>query len=342
MAFVKKYWLLGIFISILSVFAMSYNASAIGLTINLNDYDIRRNSTRPNLEMLFDSDTTSCSNASYCVPLNSSNYTSIKSFRTYTALSSNIDDIFVLRVLIASQNPTNGNYSTDVSPIVQKNYTTGNDYLVYLGSDWKQYDAQNIYTVLGVTPASGGDDWASIVQSNYSNLMVVEYYFKVLRDGNYNVGFYSTNASNKSADIFTMPNWDSNSAYYFKILNLTQYQSTESKENKEVEEKTQEAVDESQSAGSSSSSSASQGGANLLTAITGFFNVITSAQPSNCRFNAPLNTYFGNERLDVDLCALDLPSGIGSLTSIIAIGILIPFAIHMFNKFIALFRSFQS
>lgn len=192
--------------------------------------------------------------------------------------------------------------------------------------------------------------WEEIQNNSYLDVenggysFVVSYHFVFFARSNISSSIFSISSSGSRP--FTL--YDGSASFGGYRLVLTNYlcwrknDDSASQDQQNEINATNDAVDESEDAGSSSSSSASEGGANLLSAITGFFNVITSAQPSNCNFSAPLNTYFGNQRLNVDLCALDLPSGIGSLTSLIAIGILIPFAIHMFNKFINLFRSFQS
>lgn len=107
------------------------------------------------------------------------------------------------------------------------------------------------------------------------------------------------------------------------------------------ETETQNAADNSQTSGDSSQSASQGATSNLLSVFTGFANVITNASATNCVINAPLNTHFGNDALNVDLCALSLPPPIGALTSIIAVMVIVPFAISMFNKFIGIMQGFQ-
>ena len=104
---------------------------------------------------------------------------------------------------------------------------------------------------------------------------------------------------------------------------------------------TQDASDNSSTAGNSSQSSAQGATSNLLSIFAGFANVITNASATSCVINAPLNTSFSNDNFNVDLCGLDLPPAIGTLTSIIAVMVVVPFAISMFNKFIGIMESFQ-
>lgn len=103
----------------------------------------------------------------------------------------------------------------------------------------------------------------------------------------------------------------------------------------------QNAADNSETSGNQSQSSSEGATSNLLSVFTGFANVITNASPTSCVINAPLNTAFSSDRLNVDLCGLDLPPAIGTLTSIIAVMVVVPFAISMFNKFIGIMQGFQ-
>lgn len=329
MAFIKKFALGSIFISILCIFGMSHNVSA-KMNLNYEYYDLVQSSSTPNVNCDL-KDGTQVVNWNACSFGNTTSEIKLQDVYT-TNTFNNLKAGDIVEYYLYVGNNQNYNISGGLPTL---NLANGKDGLLTLDieeiDDFNSivlYDSQNVDN--GLSSVWNIDKFSKV----YKITQRVPY------DGNFHIGLDTVSGSS-ALYLFS---WYQNTGYsvYVKIFNIVFYRPTESKENKEVEEKTKEAVDESQSAGSSSSSSASQGGANLLSAITGFFNVITSAQPTNCRFNAPLNTYFGNQRLNVDLCSLDLPSGIGALTSIIAIGILIPFAIHMFNKFIALFRSFQS
>lgn len=131
---------------------------------------------------------------------------------------------------------------------------------------------------------------------------------------------------------------------YFRLANVVVYEgvtSSQSQDQKNEINETNNAVDNSETSGDQASSDATTATSSLLSVIGGFVNVITSASPSNCVIDAPLNTAFSNDRFNVDLCALNLPSGITALTSIIAIMIIVPFCISMFNKFIGIISGFQ-
>lgn len=100
----------------------------------------------------------------------------------------------------------------------------------------------------------------------------------------------------------------------------------------------QNAADDSSTTGSSSSSDATAATSSLISVIGGFVNVLTSAQPTNCRINANLNHI---DMGQLDLCANPVPSYVQIIGSIILICAAIPLAIVLFNRFIGLFRSFQ-
>lgn len=332
MALIKKLALGSIFISVLCIFAMSHNVSAIQFTLDLNSYETKYYAGGISTIYKYDQNGSNLSNNISCVNCTPSGNALINIRYLQPAVGPiyyEKDDIITFDLLIW----TNQNYGIDNVVKTINFFPTDQTIFQYIGYDELSNEyAQNIYSTYSNNDNNQIESFD--IWSKNQGFKVLRIFFKVK---NNITADFSLTSSNFIFQYFSILN-----EITFRTANFTVYRFIGSEENREVEQKTQEAVDESQAAGSGSSSSASQGGANLLSAITGFFNVITSAQPSTCRFNAPLNTYFGNERLNVDLCALDLPSGIGALTSIIAIGILIPFAIHMFNKFIALFRSFQS
>lgn len=112
---------------------------------------------------------------------------------------------------------------------------------------------------------------------------------------------------------------------------------------KQEKQDVQDATDNSQSAGDSSQSSAEGATTSLLDVFGGFVSAITSASASNCVFNAPINTYLmPGHNLNVDLCSFEPPAALQALFSIVAILIVVPFAISMFNKFIGIIGSFQN
>ena len=334
MAFIKKLAIGSIFISILCIFGMSHNVSAVVPTLDIDNYSLVRAYSSVNNSCVFSGGSNAVTTGQTYCQVQISGTTRLQSIETESTYSVKKNDIVIFYLFINSQTT-----SFEYQPILNMFGQVGH------GWDIIGYNEVSVYKYYEDTQSHNGyinqqgiNYDLNLDFYNYSGFQkIYEITARARADGDNYVGLYAG-----SNFIYSMNSNDVGQIIRFQIRNLSFYRYDGSKINKEQEEKTQEAVDDSQAAGSDSSSAASSGGASLLTAITGFFNVITSAQPTNCRFNAPLNTYFGNQRLNVDLCSLELPSGIGTLTSIIAICIIIPFAIHMFNKFIALFRSFQS
>lgn len=347
MAFVKKVLILGISIPFFAIFVMSHNAGALNLNYDLNNYSLV-NSGSLSMDCAFTFDTWTSSTRTCQINKNSSSNGNIFGFRGRTSFKLKRDDLVELYVTVSS-NPNSDisrsyNYLYKYLPL----YWTSSDF------DVLSYEIVNdlsiVYQQLPNTDTFSCSDLnqnsfycTSTHTSTWSNSFIFQVYRVILRAKNddfYNITLNSTTSSRPLGqcvfDVVGSPYCD------IYISGYSHYRFVGSEENREQSEATQNAIDHSEDEGDSSSSSAEGASASLLSAITGFFGVITSATPSNCVINAPLNTYFGNQRLNVDLCSLDLPDGIGALTSIIAIGIIIPFAIHMFKKFINLFRSFQS
>lgn len=105
------------------------------------------------------------------------------------------------------------------------------------------------------------------------------------------------------------------------------------------ESETQDAADASASAGSSAASDSEQATSSLLSTITGFFNAIIGVNPSNCKFNSNLPFLPGNG--EIDLCSINTPPIVQTLSSLVLVGLFIPFCIHMFNRFVSITESFQ-
>ena len=102
---------------------------------------------------------------------------------------------------------------------------------------------------------------------------------------------------------------------------------------------TQDAADNSSSAGSSASTQSEQATSSLLSTITGFFNAIIGVNPSNCKFNS--NLPFLPVNGEIDLCSISTPPIVQTLSSLVLVGLFIPFCIHMFNRFVSITESFQ-
>lgn len=102
---------------------------------------------------------------------------------------------------------------------------------------------------------------------------------------------------------------------------------------------TQDAADGSQSSGDQAAADSEQATSSLLNTITGFFNAIINTNPTNCKFDSHLPFLSGNG--EIDLCSINTPPIVQTLSSLVLVGLFIPFAIHMFNRFISITESFQ-
>lgn len=102
---------------------------------------------------------------------------------------------------------------------------------------------------------------------------------------------------------------------------------------------TQDAADNASSSGSSAAESSQNATSSLLSTITGFFNAIIGVNPSNCKFNSNLPFLPGNG--EIDLCSISTPPIVQTLSSLVLVGLFIPFCIHMFNRFVSITESFQ-
>lgn len=106
----------------------------------------------------------------------------------------------------------------------------------------------------------------------------------------------------------------------------------------DTKQETQDAADNSHNAGDSSTSDATSATSSLLSVIGAGIGAITTASPTNCRINGNMgNLNIGN----IDLCANPVPAFIAVIGSIIAVLVVLPLVIVLFNRFISVIRSFQ-
>lgn len=109
--------------------------------------------------------------------------------------------------------------------------------------------------------------------------------------------------------------------------------------NDSQEQATQDAAGQSQSSGDQATADSEQATSSLLSTITGFFGALINADATNCKFNSGLPFLSGSG--EIDLCSISTPPIIQVISSLILVGLFIPFAIHMFNRFIGITESFQ-
>lgn len=244
--------------------------------------------------------------------------------------------------------------------IPQRTYTTG-DWIVFQIEVWSPNGVnQNYSNFTGLS--YGGSNPVDVVDveveslDNYSGLITVyTTVYGTFSDSNLRfVGAQGTNgiidivSTSGSSGAYIRPStttvWHSVSNNTQGIIDAINNNSAPSADdiadaiNDGEQEATQDAADEAQDAADDSSSDASTATSSLISVIGGFVNVLTSAQPTNCKINANLNHI---DMGQLDLCANPVPSYIQIIGSIILICAAIPLAIVLFNRFIGLFRSFQ-
>lgn len=323
---VKNKWLWGIFISILCIFAMSHNASA-KMVLNYEYYDLVQTSSTPNVNCDL-KDGTSVVNWNACSFGDTTNEIKLQDVYTNGVFNNlKVGDIIQYYIYLGN----NQNYAIS-GGLPTLNLANGKDNLLTI--DVEQIDD---YHSIILNDSQATDGGLSSVWNTDKFAKVYKITQRVPYDGNFHIGLDTVSGSS-ALYLFS---WYQNTGFsvYVKIFNIVIYRPTESKENKEVEEKTQDAVDQSEAAGGSSSSDAQTGTTGLLNAITGAVNVISSARPTNCKINGNM----GN--LDIgqlDLCANPAPAFIQTIGSLILILMCVPLAISLFNRFISIFRSFQS
>ena len=322
---VKKYWIWGIFISILSIFAMSHNANAITPVIDLTDYSVVRAGSY-STTCTFSGNYTQ--NACTIQPRGTTRLNQIETGNQYKVLAGDLIT-FYLFVYSDSYNleyepvPLNFSYSTNNYSVIQ-----------YHEISYSKYN-ENIVSYGGYINWSPNNDFGIDFDTYNSFYKIYEITLRNDVEETKSFGLYGGTSGLFILNFNQVPGV----SITFSLKNFIQWRPNESKINKEVEEKTQSAVDDSEAAGGSSSTDAQTGTTGLLNAITGAVSVISSAQPTNCKINGNM----GN--LDIgqlDLCANPAPAFVQTIGSLILILMCVPLAISLFNRFIAIFRSFQS
>lgn len=305
-----KKLIIGIFISLCAIFLMSHNVSAFSVNQNV---DVIQTIYNPRTSFYNGSTWTPYAFGFQRLTKDSGNFTQMRiSKADFTNVDSfKVGDYLILNGFITINNVVEGlpeysgfigsNYQNVNCPIIDLQFGAYQDYVDYSDGNYVYWKRSDFQLT------------CKIVNSNYN----LSTNFRLNPDV-INTGGTRLNISFNSG-IYATPGSDA----------------------EKEQAATQDAANNSQNAGDSSTSDSQGATSNLLSVFTGFANVITNASATNCVINAPLNTTFGNQNLNVDLCALSLPPAIGALTSIIAVMVVVPFAISMFNKFIGIMEGFQ-
>lgn len=100
----------------------------------------------------------------------------------------------------------------------------------------------------------------------------------------------------------------------------------------------QDSQDDLDNTGQDASDDAANATQSLLTIIGQFVTAVTTASPTNCKINGNMGNLDVGE---MDLCSNPVPTYMQIIGSIIAVLVIIPLCIVMFNRFVGIVRSFQ-
>lgn len=106
----------------------------------------------------------------------------------------------------------------------------------------------------------------------------------------------------------------------------------------QAKQDTQSAQNQADSSGDTATSDSETATTSLLNTITGAVTAISSVSPTNCKLNGNMGHLNTGE---MDLCNNPVPTFITVIGSLLLILAIVPLAIHLFNLFISITRSFQ-
>lgn len=177
------------------------------------------------------------------------------------------------------------------------------------------------------------------------------YYFQVLsrlnRNSTSNTLYYQTSNTCpvKESDCVIYPSWftisENNGDLSRIVKKMDELSAKLDQQNDNYEDSKQDIQQEQQNAqnnGSISQQQADSSGQTLLGAFTSFIGAITNASPGNCSFT--LNTGYGFNLGEVNLCSISPPSSFQVISSLVVIGFAVPLSISASKKMIDLFRGF--
>ena len=316
---IKK--ILYIFIPILSVLLMSHNSYAAVSTFDLNNYTVVSSGYRPPFTCTFDNSTTVNGWEACSIGTNGNHTltTIITSGLTWTIKKGDIVE-FDIAVFTPS------NYRNEHPVLYAGNGLTYNNLLIF---DVRETVNDHLYIIDNFTSSTG-----TMNDGTYFS-HVYHFSAQVLKDFSGQLGLSSNSAS---FPIFAFHKSQADT-FYFRMSNLVLWRKSSTNPiNDEQSKATQDAADDSATSGSSSSSSSQTATSSLLSVITSGIGAITSASPTNCKVNGNMgNLNVGN----IDLCANPVPTFMTLIGSIIAVLVVLPLVILLFNRFISIIRSFQ-
>lgn len=302
-------WAKGLAICFFAIFAMSHNVSAFTVSQNV---DIKQVVNSPNVSYY--------------------NGTSWSSYATglirFTSDSGNFSMMRIRKSDFSSIDSFNvGDY------VILSGFFTANELF---------YNAMSrTYVAGGFIGTAAENVNCSIIELEFDS--VQEYYQN--SNGWYKADFQMTcrvvteSTSNLTMNFRVRPDILSVSGTQLNVSINSAIIAQATSDSQKEEDAANENIEQNEQDSNASSTDAENASQSLISAIGGFVSSITSASPSNCNINGNMGNFdLGN----IDLCANPVPSYIQIISSFILISLCIPFAIVMFNRFINLFRSFQT
>lgn len=310
-----------VFICIFAVLLMSHNSYAAVSTFDLNNYSVVSSGYRTPFTCTFDN-STSVDGWDACSISTNGNHT-LTSIIT-SGLTWTIKKGDIVEFDIAVFTPSN---SKNEHPVLYVgNGLTYNNLLIF---DVSETVNDHLYIIDNFTSSTG-----TMNDGTYFS-HVYHFSAQVLRDFSGQLGLSSNSTS---FPIFAFHKSQADS-FYFRMSNLVLWRkSSTNPVNDEQKEATQDAANNSQNSGNTSQTNSQNATSSLLSVITSGIGAITSATPTNCKINGNMgNLNVGN----IDLCANPVPTFMVIIGSIIAVLVVLPLVILLFNRFISIIRSFQ-
>lgn len=311
--------ILYIFIPILAVLLMSHNANAVSTVIDMSNYSVVSSGRAPSIHCTYSDNTTT--NSSYCNSSNDKRITGFDMSLTYpNGFSFKKDDIIEFDLTFYSSA-----FPADLSSFgVIRLFANNNNFAVidYKVTQDTMLNSDGVYTGTNTLNKFSG---------------VITFHI-VLRVNNDYTGIFGITEYGNTP--FIVQSFYSNSGQVtMSLSNFVIYRKGSSNPiNEEQSQVTQDAANNSQSAGNTATTDSQTATSSLLSVITAGVGAITSASPTNCKINGNMGNLDVGE---IDLCANPVPTFMSLIGSIIAVLVVLPLVIVLFNRFISIIRSFQ-
>lgn len=336
--------IIGIFISILSIFAMSHNASAADFGISFDNYTLVRSNAVPYINC--QTNTGNITNVQTCsINSNTSGITKLNVIYLNTTQWNNVEvgDIFEFYVNLHTKE---NHWIQGGSFGIISAYSTSSTTTELLSVE----EVSSTVIPFTDTTYSTNSEFFNLIDGfNINQFSRISKVYRVLirviavpstPPYTINIGLQARTQNS----LFEYYNFGDTPAVDAHLSNFKQYRFAGSEENKEQEEKTQEAVDDSQASGESSQSSVEGTTQSLMSAGASIVSALTSAPATDC--NISVNTS-GSSRLfttaigQLNLCS-DVPQGVLTMVQSIVALVFTPIVLYFgYNVITTLYNQFK-